>query len=109
MSEEYLRSFRRLLQLARDCDTGGAILGTVAHTSHGLVYSAMLYQLDGPRAWALLDAPEPTAPTADVAGTWSVVLDPEIRDISPAPEFTLRLRVGDHGLTGSTASGSARP
>ena len=104
MSEEYMRSFRRLLQLARDCDTGGAILGTVSQTPHGLVYSAMLAQLDAPRAWGLLDAPEPAGPTANVEGVWSADLDPEIRDKSPTPEFTLRLRVGDGGLTGSTES-----
>lgn len=105
MSEEYIRSFRRLLQLARDCDTGSAIRGTVAHTPHGLVYGAMLSHLDAPRAWALLDGPEPKEPTADVAGTWPVVLDPEIRDASPTPEFTLRLRVSDDGVvTGATES-----
>lgn len=35
MSEEYIRSFRRLLQLAGDCGTGGAILDTASQTSHG--------------------------------------------------------------------------
>ena len=104
MSEEYLRSFRRLLALARDCDTDGAILGTVSHTSHGLVYGAMLSQLDAPRAWALLDAPEPAGTPADVAGTWSVALDPDIRDHSPVPEFTLRLRTDVVGLSGATES-----
>lgn len=104
MSEEYIRSFRRLLHLARDCDTGGAILGTVSQTSHGLVYGAMLSELEAPRAWTLLDAPEPNGPDVDVAGTWLVTLAPEIRDYSPVPEFALRLRSDDAGLTGTTKS-----
>lgn len=105
MSEEYIRSFRRLLQLARDCDTGSAIRGTVAHTPHGLVYGAMLSHLDAARAWALLDGPVPKGPTAEVAGTWLVSLDPEFRDASRTPEFTLRLRDGDDGVvTGGTES-----
>lgn len=104
MSEEYIRSFRRLLQLAHDCDTGGAILGTVSHTSHGLVYRAMLSELEAPRAWALLDAPQPTGPTADVAGNWSVTIDEEFRDGASVAQFKLRLRAGDTGLTGATES-----
>ena len=104
MSEEYIRGFRRLLQLARDCDTGGAILGTVAHTSNGLIYGAMLSQLEAPRAWALFDAPEPAGPTADVTGTWLVAIDPDAQDRASVAEFTLRLRAGDTGLTGTTAS-----
>ena len=104
MTEEYIRSFRRLLQLARDCDTGGAILGTVSHTPSGLVYRALLCQLEAPRAWGLLDAPEPAGPTADVAGTWLVAIDPDVRDDASVAEFTLRLRAGDAGLNGTTAS-----
>ena len=31
LSDEYIRSFRRLLRLARECDTGDTIRGTVTH------------------------------------------------------------------------------
>lgn len=64
----------------------------------------MLSQLEAPRAWTLLDAPEPNGPDVDVAGTWLVTLAPEIRDYSPVPEFALRLRSADAGLTGTTKS-----
>ena len=104
MSEEYIRSFRRLLGLARDCDTGGAIRGTVSHTSHGLVYRAMLSELEAPRAWALLDAPEPSGSTTDVAGTWLVTFDEPARARVSVAQFTLRLRTDDAGLTGDTES-----
>ena len=105
LSEEYLRSFRRLLRLARECDTADAIRGTVTHTPHGLVYGAMLAEVRTPGAWLFLDAPVPQGPNVDVAGTWHAVFDPDNRDIPATPEFTLRLWAGDGGWQGTTASG----
>ena len=80
LSDEYIRSFRRLLRLARECDTGDTIRGTVTHTPHGLVYGAMLSQLRAPSAWLLLDGPIPEGPDVDVSGTWRVVFDLDNRD-----------------------------
>lgn len=100
LSGEYIRSFRRLLKLAIECDTEGAIRGTVSHTPHGLVYSAMLSQLRPPVAWLLLDGPVPTGPAVDVAGTWHVVFDSNDRGEVEVAEFAMRLDAGSDGLTG---------
>ena len=100
LSGEYIRSFRRLLKLAIECDTEGAIRGTVSHTPHGLVYSAMLSQLRPPVAWLLLDGPVPSGPAVDVAGSWSVVFDSADRGGVEVREFTMRLDAGSDGLTG---------
>ena len=64
----------------------------------------MLSELEAPRAWTLLDAPEPTGPTADVAGTWLVTFDAAARPRVAVAQFTLRLRTDDAGLTGNTES-----
>ena len=104
LSDEYVRSFRRLLRLARECDTGDAIRGTVTHAAHGLVYGAMLSELRAPEAWLLLDGPVPEGPPVDVAGAWRVVFDPDARDNPGASEFTLSLRDGHGGLEGAVRS-----
>lgn len=100
LSEEYIRSFRRLLKLAMECDSGGAIRGTVSHTSHGLVYAAMLSQLRAPQAWLFLDAPVPTGPPVDVAGTWWLVFDAADRAGVEVAEFAVRLESGSAALSG---------
>lgn len=105
LSDEYIRSFRRLLRLARECDTSDAIRGTVTHTPHGIVYGAMLSELRAPVAWLFLDGPVPDGSDVDVSGTWRMVLDPDNRDVPTTPEFTLRLWDGGDGWQGTTASG----
>ncbi len=104
ISEEYVKSFRRLLMLARECDTGGAIRGTVSQTPHGLVYGAMLAQIDAAAALRVLDAPAPAGATADVGGTWLVEFDADAREHPDVADFILRLDAGDDGLHGGIAS-----
>lgn len=52
---EYIRSFRGLLALAKECDVDGAILRTVTQTPHGQIYAEMLNWMVSSVAWILLD------------------------------------------------------
>ena len=52
---EYVKSFRGLTQLARDCDDDGTIMRTITQTPHGQVYSAMLDHIVPPVCWALVE------------------------------------------------------
>lgn len=104
MSGEYIRSFRRLLKLARDCDSGNVILGTVIHTPHGMVYSAMVRRLEAPLAWEALDAPEPEGPDVDFTGTWDAVFETSDPTLARAAVFTIVLEAEAGRLTGVGAS-----
>lgn len=104
MSEEYVKSFRRLLKLARECDTGGVILGTVSQTPHGLIYGAMLAQITAPAALRVLEVTIATGAEVDVAGTWAVAFDEDAHSRADVADFTLRLENRDDQLVGSVAS-----
>ena len=72
---EYLKSFRGLIQLAKDCDDDGTIMRTIVQTPHGMVYAAMLEHIRPPICWALLENfTSFTFPTeeANLFGTWHV-------------------------------------
>ena len=74
-TSEYIKSFRGLLQLAKDCDYDGTIGRTITQTPHGQVYAAMLENIVPPVCWVLLEDFSPfTTPTEDIdlIGTWHV-------------------------------------
>lgn len=74
-STEYIKSFRGLIQLARDCDDDGTIVRTITQTPHGQVYAAMLEHIVQPVCWVLLESYSPFVKIAEdqkLAGTWRV-------------------------------------
>ncbi len=74
LTEEYIRSFRRLLRQARECDQDFSILATVLQAPHGVVYSGMLQHMPAESAWVTLlqDPGSASGPDADVVGRWDV-------------------------------------
>ncbi len=54
-SAEYIKSFRGLIQIARDCDEEGTIVRTITQTPHGHVYGSMINHITPPVCWVLLD------------------------------------------------------
>lgn len=74
LTEEYIRSFRRLLRQARECDQDFSILATVLQAPHGVVYSGMLQHMPAESAWVTLlqDAGSASGPDADVVGRWDI-------------------------------------
>lgn len=72
---EYVKSFRGLIELARDCDDDGTIVRTITQTPHGQVYNAMLELIRPPVCWALLVSTSMFSSAAveiDLFGTWHV-------------------------------------
>lgn len=72
---EFIKSFRHLLTLARECDTDGTILRTVTQTPHGVIYSEMLNNLVPPTCWAIVDGSAFMALSSEapqIIGTWRV-------------------------------------
>ena len=75
LTTEYIRSFRGLIQLAKDCDNDGTIVRTITQTPHGQVYNEMLKRIRPPVCWALLDAGEQFATpqsSPNFFGTWRI-------------------------------------
>ena len=72
-TEEYIRSYRGLLQLAKECDQDGTITRTVTQTPHGQVYAWMLFNIQPPNCWVLLPEDRRFAPLTNEAnfdGIW---------------------------------------
>lgn len=72
---EYLKSFRGLTQLAKDCDDDGTIMRTITQTPHGQVYAAMLEHVVPPVCWALLANFTSfgfVTEECDILGTWHI-------------------------------------
>ena len=80
LAEEYIRSFRRLLRQARECDQDHSILATVLQAPHGIVYTGMLHHMPADCAWVTLleDAGSTTGADADVIGRWHIKAEGEI-------------------------------
>ena len=58
-SEEYIRSFRELLRLGRECDPDGTIVRTTTQTPHGSLYESMLESLPAESYWVFLNSNTP--------------------------------------------------
>ena len=74
-SSEYVKSYRGLIQQAKDCDDDGTIVRTITQTPHGQIYAAMLEHIVPPACWVLLDDFSPfttVAEDGDVFGTWHI-------------------------------------
>ena len=87
LTELYLESYRRLLDLGRACDRNGTILDTVTQAPHGLVYFAILHHIRAPSAWKLFDLPVArTSTAASIAGRWQMrmVVSPSAKAHWPA-------------------------
>ena len=72
---EYVKSFRGLIELARDCDDDGTIVRTITQTPHGQVYNSMLEHIRPPACWALLDSTSTFSSVneeIDFFGTWHI-------------------------------------
>ncbi|MCY4094545.1 MAG: hypothetical protein OXG05_05380 [Gammaproteobacteria bacterium] len=74
-TSEYVKSFRGLIELARDCDDDGAIVRTITQTPHGQIYIAMLEHIRPPACWALLESASMFSPATEeieLFGTWHI-------------------------------------
>lgn len=106
LSEQYIRSFRRLLHLALECDWEDAIRATITDTPHGMVYSGLLRFLPAASAWeTLLDDPQSVAGTnVDPSGDWGVYVEGFADVERDGTAFHLKLEVGDDGVSGTAES-----
>ena len=96
---EYLRSFRGLTGLAKDCDDDGTIMRTITQTPHGQVYAAMLEHIQPPVCWALLESYTSfTFPTEEVEffGTWHI----RAQTTYGAQEWFTTFRETENGVEG---------
>ena len=60
-TEEYVRSFRELLRLGRECDPNGTIVRTTTQTPHGTLYESMLNHFPPSSCWVLIKDSKPFA------------------------------------------------
>lgn len=96
---EYLKSFRGLTQLAKDCDDDGTIMRTITQTPHGQVYAEMLENIEPPTCWALLENYTSfTLPTEKVElfGTWHV----RAQSVYGEQEWFTSFRETENGVEG---------
>ena len=110
LAEEYIRSFRRLLRQARECDQDHSILATVLQAPHGIVYGGMLQHMPADSAWVTLleDAASTAGPDADVAGRWHIHLDDEL-DADPAAASIITLATDGDRLVATAESQASSP
>ena len=106
LSEEYIRSFRRLLRLAHACDWDDAIRATITQTPHGMVYASLLRFLPAELAWvALLDDPQGLeGPNIDPSGKWDVYVGGYADVECDGTAFHLSLAVEGDDVTGVAES-----
>ena len=74
-TSEYIKSFRGLTELAKDCDDDGTIMRTITQTPHGQVYATMLEHIRLPVSWALLENLTSftlATENVDLFGTWHI-------------------------------------
>ena len=97
LAEEYIRSFRRLLRQARECDEDHSILATVLQAPHGVVYSGMLRCIPAESAWVTLlqDAGSASGPDADVVGRWDIDVEGQIATDPAVASIITLARDGD--------------
>lgn len=98
-SAEYVKSYRGLIQLAKDCDNDGTIVRTITQTPHGQVYAAMLEHIVPPACWVLLENYSPFTPVAedaDILGTWHI----RAQTIYGAQEWITSFVESDNGVEG---------
>ena len=110
LAEEYIRSFRRLLHQARECDQDFSILATVLQAPHGVVYSGMLQHMPADCAWVTLlqDFASTSGPDADVVGRWDIDVEGEMAADPAAARAVTLSRDGD-GLTAIVQSQLGAP
>lgn len=106
LTEEYIRSFRRLLHLALECDWEDAIRATITQTPHGMVYSSLLRLLPAQSAWAtLIDDPHCVeGANANPSGDWGVYVDGFADGDRDGTAFHLKLTMEDDGVSGTAES-----
>ena len=96
---EYLKSFRGLIELARDCDDDGTIVRTITQTPHGQVYNSILEHIKPPVCWALLDSASTFSTASEVIdffGTWHI----RAQSLYGVQEWHTTFRETDSGIEG---------
>lgn len=96
---EYLKSFRGLTELAKDCDDDGTIMRTITQTPHGQVYAAMLEHIVPPVCWVLLEKTMSFtfgSDDSDLFGAWHV----RAQTIHGEQEWLTQLHESETGVEG---------
>ena len=103
-TEEYMKSFRGLVQSGRACDEDGTIWRTITQTPHGQVYATMLERIKPPSCWVLMQNVLGFAsPTAGVepSGAWRL----EAETVFGSDEWITDFRRTANGIEGTVNLG----